>query len=416
MQLTTYQHNHTVYQYITSKQFKSRVLTIRFLSDLNNVNPTERHIMINMLKAKNAKTKTRKAQSKHLESLYDSMLYTHASKLGTQHVLQITFLFIDDTYTIEKNLLNEVLYFLKTTLYEPLFDQQSLDEEKQFLKDYFKAEYTNKTRYAQKQYIKHLYKDYPYKTHALGDEQKIDQITLDDITKCYDEMMQESRIFISFLSNNDPKRIHPLISNTINLNSVNDSFTPLIKYNFKPLDTVKETLDVSQNRLFMTLKSDVYMKDKNYFTMLVFNAMLGEGSDSLLFKTIREDASLAYYVYSSYSPFTGLVTMTCGMHSDNVEQGKILMLDVVNRLKSGDFTEEDLELAKTHLLTNIKQGYDHPISLSLKALRYALFDIPFEEETLIHELETVTKESVLKLASDIRLIFTYELGGAHENH
>ncbi len=416
MELKTIKHDNTTYQYIHSKQFKTRVLTIRFLSDLNQVNVTARHLMVSMLKAKNQQTKTRKAQSKYLESLYDTMLYTQASKLGTQHVLQLSFVFINDVYTLEKTLLDEVLSFAKTTIYAPLFDAQSLAEEKQFLKDYFKAEYTNKTRFAHKQYIKHLYQDYPYNKHALGEEDAIDGITLEDINEAHQAMLKESRVFVTFLSDLEDTSSHKKVSEVLRLQSINHSFNPLAKHDFKPKEAISEILEVTQDRLFIALKTNTYMKDERYFTALVFNALLGEGSDSLLFRTIREDMSLAYYVHSSYSPMTGIITMTSGMNQESVSLGKKQMLEIVAAIGKGDFTDEDLHLAKTYLITLLKQSYDHPMSLSLKALRYSLFGVPFQENRLMQSIESVTKEELIDFAQGIQVIFTYQLGGSHENH
>ncbi len=416
MKLSTREHQGLTLQYIKTKQFKTRILTLRFFTELNEENITARSLMLSMLKAKNKHYPTRKAQAKHLETLYDTIFHTSSTKLGTKHVNQITFVMIDDQYTLENNLFQNVVNFLKTALYEPLFDEKTLEEEKQFLKDYFQAEYTNKTRYAQKRYYEHLYQNYPYNTHALGKAEAIDTITLPMIQEAYESMLNNNQVYLNVLGDFDVDEVHNYLIKHFSVQAKKASSPILHRHEFMHVQPVKETHDVTQNRLFMTLRSDVYFRDESYFTMLVLNALLGEGSDSLLFKTVREELSLAYYVHSSYSPFTGLITLTSAMTQTAIEQGKQQMLACVDKLKAGTFTEEDLTLAKVHLISYFKQSYDSPASLSLRALRTALFKIPFKEDMVLDIIAAVTKEDIMRIAKKLELIFTYELGGFdHEN-
>jgi predicted Zn-dependent peptidase len=416
MKLQTFKENNTTYQYIHTNQFKSRILTIRFFTDLNSENITARNLMLSMLRAKNRVTPTRKAQSKYLESLYDSLLLTQALKFGTKHINQITMVMIDDRFTIEKTLFHEALTFLKHVLYEPLFDEKTLEEEKQFLKDYFKAEFANKTRFASKRYNQYLMEEHPYNQNAFGKEEAIDLVTLDMIKDSYNQMLNENEVFISVVGNFDEQKIHHEILTSLPIKSVVKPLPILYRHEFIKKDRIFEAYDVTQNRIFITLKTGIFYRDEDYFTMLVLNALLGEGSDSLLFKTVREHHSLAYYVYSSYSPFNGLITMASGMDEKNIEKGKAMMLSCLALIQNGSFSDEDLTLAKTHLITGFKQSYDSQGSLSQKALRAALFNLPFNEESVLSNIANVTKEALTRVANQCHQIFEYELGGIkHEN-
>ena len=411
MKLTARTIQNTPCHYITTKQFKTRIITIRFLSDINKETVTAQSLMLSMLKAKNRVYKSRTIQSRYLESLYDTIFAASPSKIGTKRVLAFSMVVVDDNY-VQAPLFEKALHFLRDAFMQPDFDEALLREEKQFLKDYFKSEYANKTRYATKQYTKHLMKNHPHGIHSLGDIDAIDAVDLEAIEAAYHHMLTNSSTFISVVGNIDVDTVHQQIASILPLQSVALKPPIIVPYTFEAIENVKETYDVTQHRIFTALKSDVYYRDQDYFDMLVFNALFGEGSDSMLFKTVREAQALAYYVHSTYSPFTGIVTMTSGVDGKNVQKTFEAMDGCLSQIQRNAFSDEDLDLAKTALIQQIKQSYDMPGNLSIKALRSALFSIPFTEDDIIETIAKVKRERVVDIAKKLRVIFRYELGGA----
>lgn len=412
MKLHLREHNQVSYQYIQTNQFKSRIITVRFLAEIDKLNVTARSLMISMLKAKNAKYPTRKAQSKYLESLYDAIYHAGPTKLASRHISQISMVVIDDKYAMGQPVFEDALNFLNTAIFQPRFDEKTLQEEKQFLKDYFNAEFANKARYAGKRYAEHLYHDYPYKANALGELKAIDKVTLEDIEATYQNMIKENQVYVTVIAPWEIEPTHQQIVDYLPLSSKPIHTPIIIRHPFDRKEPVFEQENVSQERFFITLKSDVLYRDKDYFTMLVLNALLGEGSDSLLFKHVRETHSLAYYVYSSYSPNTGLITLASAMKHENLAIGEAKMLECFEWLKTGNFSNEALSLAKKHIISQFKQSYDTPSGLSIRALRTALFKVPFKEDLLLDIIEAVGKEDITELAAQLHVIFKYRLGGA----
>ena len=415
MNLKTLKHQHVTYQYIKTKQFKTRVLTVRFLRDLTRVNTNANHVLVGMMKAKNAITKTRKAHIKALDTLYGSSFYAHVTKIGTKHVTQFTMVFPDQKYIKDSHFFHDVIDFFKTSLFNVALDKATFDEEKQFLEDYFKSQYTNKTRYARNQHHKHVYQDYPFNQNPLGDEESLPQLTLDDVEKSYHEMIDESQIYISYIGNDDSETVHNVLLKDLNLKSVDAPLEMIYPFEFTPLKAVKESMKVTQNRLFLSFISNTYLTHENYMTMLVFNSLFGEGSDSLLFRSVREEASLVYYIYSNYATMTGLVHVASGLDKNNVEEGKKRIFEVLKAIQEGNFSLEDLELAKTQLVSSLKQSYDSVLSLSYKAMMNELFNLSFNEKEIISKIQCIQKEDVVKISKQLTFMFEYQLGGFDEN-
>lgn len=410
MELTTIKENHVTYQYIKTHQFKSTVITLRFFEDFDESLSLARYLMLQMLKSKCHLYPSRKAINQHLDGLYDAMLSAQSTKFGTYHVNAISLMVIDDKYTLEDELFNQALAFLNALLHNPLFDAVTLEEEKSFLIDMVKSDYANKTRFASKEYARYLMADHPYKGYPYGDIDAIESITLDTIKESYYRMLNQNHVVLSVTGDIEPLSIHHQITKTLSLKGLPLNNTIIYRHDFKAKKDYFNEAEVSQNRFFVALKTPIFYKDDDYLSMVVLVSLLGEGSDSLLFKTIRETHSLAYYVYASYSPFSGVITLASGLDKANVKKAYDLMQTILTSLKEGTFDDEDLTLAKTSLISSYKQGFDSITALSIKALRHTLFDVPFDETSFIAGINRVDKEAIIKCAKSLEQLFTYEYG------
>lgn len=412
MNLTVKQHENTLYHYVRTKQFKSRILNIRFMADLERIDPTTRGLMSAMLRAKNQTYPTRRALRQRLETMYDTVYSVSVSRFGTKHVVDFTLIMIDERFTLEGTLLEDTLDFLRDAMTKPLFEDTTLNEEKQFLIDYFNAEYANKSRYASKRFQQHLMHQHPYRGHAYGTIERVESVTLEKIEQAYHSMLRHDKIYVSYLGPEDPNVIHARLTDTLPLKGGESDISILYRHDFTPIRPLKESHPVTQQRWFKAFKSGIYFQDQSYYAMVVTNALLGEGGDSLLFKRIRDDHALAYYVGSSYSPFTGLLTISSGLDARNIPQVKQLVETCISTLQSGTFSDEDLTLAKTFLTGHYKKSYDTPGALIAKALNASLFELPFVEDRFLKAITAVTRQDVIDAANQLSTLFEFEFGGA----
>ena len=411
MNLTIERHKDIAYHYIATRQFKTVQITLRFFDELEEKSATVRHLMLSMLKAKNRLHPSRKALTRKLEELYDTSLSGVSLKLGNKHINQFGVNIVNPSFIDDPRFFEDVLEILRATLFNPRFDEKTLEEEKQFLKDYFKAEYANKARYAAKRYRDHLFAGHPNRINPLGAMEHIDAITLEEVEKAYERMIGQNSLLVSVVGDFDEERVHRRLRAALPFETnapLPDDF--FLRSAFEKKEPITETMPLAQDRLFMTLSSGVFYGDEGYFTMVVLTALLGEGGDSLLFRRVREEKSLAYYVHAQYRPFSALVSIHSAMKKKNVEQAKALIEETLEDIKAGNFKKRSLDLAKQYLITSIKQSFDSPRSLSLIALRHQLLSMPFDESYMLKKIRDVSKTDVMETAKRLRWIFTYVLG------
>ncbi len=411
MELKIRQEPHATYHYLETRQFKTVEITLRFFDTLEPKRTTTRHLMLMMLRAKNRFAPSRKSLNRLLEHLYDTRLAAQSAKLGTAHVNQLTLSFVNPSIVGGADFFYRVLQLLKETLFHPVFDEKTLEEEKQFLKDYFKAEYAEKTRYAQKRFFEHLFEGHPYRLSPFGEPGWIDAVTLTDIKEAHARMIEENPVLITSVGDLEAERTHTMVKYDLAFAGnaeLPDSFT--IRTPFEPRGPRRESLKLEQDRLFMAFDSDVYHDDPDYFSMVVLSELFGGGSESLLFRRVREEASLCYHIGASFLPFSGLLTVHSAMKAQNVDLARETVLQTFHSLQQGDFTDRDLTLAKNSLITTIKQSYDHPRGLAALAARSQLFDAPFKEEERLQRIHKVEREDIQRAATRLSFIFTYVLG------
>ncbi len=403
--------------YIQTTQFKNMNITLYFQAALNAEAATKRHLMASMMQAKNRVYKNRQAVQETCEMLYGLMFSASTTKIGTQHLIKVTVRFVNPKYIDDPSYLSQVLSFLTSMLYDVDFDAATLNEEKRFLHDFFNAEYANKSRYAATRYLKHLYDQHPYKTHPFGKQALIDAVSLADIKTAHGAMLNQNPSFITVSGDFDETTLHASLKKHINhtAHPLNDDV--FVRHDFTKKQDITETMNLSQDRLFMTLKTDVYYHDALFYPMQVMNALFGESSESKLFLTVREQASLAYYIHAQYAPFSGLITISSGMKHTHIEAAKTLIIKALEDVQNGVFSDHDLIIAKNYLTTHIKQSYDSVNALSVKALKTALLNTPFSETEALNAIQAVGKEDVMTAAQQAKHLFTYVLSGAnnHEN-
>lgn len=410
MNLSTHKEGSTLYQTIKTRKFKAMRIQLRYFSVLTAKDATARTLMLSMLTSKNKVYPSRRLFSRQLETMFDTNVHARNLKLGKKHVAQIGIQFLNPKYTdVKDTFIEEIVDQLETMLKKPLFDEKTLSEEKRFLHDQFASEYANKDIYASRRYQTLLFKDHPYQVPANGEREWIDSITLEDIKEAYEAML-EAPLVVSIVGDSDAY-LEKEVRERFRSFSPDSLSAFLVRQAFPFKEEVKETLNLTQDRVFVTLQSDTYYTDSDVWAMRVLNTLFGGSSESMLFESIREKNGLAYQVASSYQPFTSLITVMAGVSHENVEKTQALIKEELEKITQGEFSSESLDIAKQSLAQSIKKSYDSENSLAVKALVSEIFSVPLQKDVVLKRLNKVTKEDIIRLANTLKFVFTYVLGG-----
>jgi predicted Zn-dependent peptidase len=144
--------------------------------------------------------------------------------------------------------------------------------------------------------------------------------------------------------------------------------------------------------------------DDKRFACAVLSTILGGNMSSRLFQEIREKKGLAYSVYSFLSTYldAGILGVYVATDSRNVNPALETIQTEIKNIIEGDISDADLAAAVDHLIGGI---YLSSESADNRMMRNAKNELVFEKyisyEELVSDLEQVTRDDVIEVASGI---------------
>ena len=296
-------------------------------------------------------------------------------------------------------------------LMRPGFDEATLNKQKEITKEIF--EHIEPS--PRDGLLKTMYPDSNLGYTPEEILQNIDSITVDDVKNLYNDIMTNSSATVAVSA--------PMEDKTV-MNSVISSFAkmPAVKQNIpqiydlhKPQTANKViTKEAPHSQAYITqaysFKDNGNLKD--YVTFKLLNGILSSGDTTGLFNNLREKEKLAYSVWSDYEKDGNNGYISCnimtttdnpdtGEHTyDNVQKSINGFTRQINKMKNGEFTDKELEVAKkgykdslkTHTYGQansnqvISDGMNNPYGINFMNEQYNIID-------------SITKEDIQKAAN-----------------
>jgi len=181
------------------------------------------------------------------------------------------------------------------------------------------------------------------------------------------------------------------------------------------VNRVEETMDIAQAKMLMGFRTDCSAGDEDAFAMRLMNVILGSGTRSKFFLNIREKQSLCYYCFSRYNRFKGILTVESGVENCNTQRTVDAVLNELEEVKKGNFTDEDLSLAKLSVSSDFLSLCD-TVTGNEEWFVSQIADNEFltVEETT-EKFSKVTKEDIIRAANKLTLDTIYILSAKEEN-
>lgn len=128
-----------------------------------------------------------------------------------------------------------------------------------------------------------------------------------------------------------------------------------------------------------------------------------------MFQNVREKASLAYTARSNYVRQKNNIYIRCGIEIDNYEKALKIIREQLEEMKSGNFTEEDLQNAKKYMVSGLQSVQDEQDSEITYYIGQELSGKLTTFDEYIEEVNKVSIEDVKNVASKIKINIIYFL-------
>lgn len=170
-----------------------------------------------------------------------------------------------------------------------------------------------------------------------------------------------------------------------------------------PHITLRNKASLEQVQLCLGVPSPAVDSEDRYVLFLL-NSILGGGMSSRLFQTVREEAGLAYSIYSEVSPFrdAGSLSIYAGTSIEKTQEMVRLILQELKLMKDQPVSEDELERARSQSKGNIVLGLESSSArmsnLARQQMYYGRF---FSVDEITEQIERVTVQDIQRVARDL---------------
>ncbi len=355
---------------------------------------------------------------RELAVLYGAEISADVSKSGENQIIKFEVGSIDDRFALDGESIQrgccELLFELifKPKISGSGFDRAVVESEKRQLCERLDAETAEKQIYARRRCEEIMFADESYGINKFGTKQAINEANAETVYEAYREMLTEAPMFICVSGSGEGEFVKELIAEyTAGINRAPEKNTTLFVESAEDVTYFKETDDVKQGKLVMGFRLGMTSPNDNYAARRVMINLFGGSPNSKLFTVVREKMSLCYYCSAGMISQKGVMFVSSGIESYNEDVAKKAILDQLEAVKHGDFTDDDIDHAKKSLEDSFKSITDSPESLDVWFMSQVVNDSFKYPEQYVEEFNAVTREQIIEAASQVTLDTVFMLAG-----
>lgn len=413
---------------VATDKFKISRFSINFITKSDKYNTPLAKLMLAVMLRGSEKYPTVTSINKALDEQYGATVSLRSSAVGNKTVHSISCKLLKDSFVFDgddSDILDSVLAILSDVLFNPLKDANGLllssyiESEKKIATDQINAKINDPKAYASEQCSRCMFEGSDYAVVTDGDCDLINSFTAQTLTEHIYRFFKGCRIECFYVGNKPHGSVKKLLEKYFAFGNIYDRE---IEYGESPFERksdevryIEDNADVSQGRLVLGYRCKTVLSDTDYYAMVLFNEIFGGSSVSKLFLNVREKKSLCYYCYSSFHTSTGTIKIGCGIDPSNKDEALLEIADQLNSMKSGDFTDSDIVVAKHTLLSGIRQIKDSPESIEASMLRTLLAHVSREPNESAQLISSVTKDEIVAAGQKVELDTVYFLNGNDED-
>ena len=404
--------------FIQSEKFKTNKIKVRFSAPMSEKTIAGRVLTASMLETSNALYPTSQAFREKLANLYGANYSTSLSRRGLVHYLDINLSFVRDQFLSRKNMLaDEILDFLKASLFFPLsngqaFDTKTFEIEKRNVLTDLEAEIENHFYHAHRELNNLFYVLPEMRIPRVATIELVEKETAETSFAAFQQMLNQDQIDFFFIGDFNEIAVREKIQEF----QFSEREQPLqLSYQQNYSNITREKLeqrDVHQSIVELAYHFSSQYGDRSHLPLIVLNGLLGGFAHSKLFVNVREKESLAYTISSSFDIFSGLMRIYAGIDRANRTKTIALINRQILDLKRGHFTDEELEQTKNMLKNSILLAQDRQNTLIERAFMSSVLGKKFLSlEAWLKALENVSKADLIEAAQQLKLQAIYFMEG-----
>ena len=354
-----------------------------------------------------------------LDDLYGASVSTLVRRVGDYHTTGVYCSFLEDRFALEgDSVLQPMVRFLLELLLESVTEEGAFRSdfvagEKKNLISTIESELNDKRAYAAARMLKLLCAGDSFQLPRLGTVESVQAITPQGLYDHYRKLLSGAAIELFYVGSAPAEEVSQLLQPLFAHRTAVPPLPPQTAFvpQADPGEH-RETMDVTQGKLCMGFTTPITNQSPEFIPMQVLCCLYGGSTPvNKLFMTVREKLSLCYDIAAGYFGTKGILTVSAGVETCNLEQTRDEILRQLTLCQGGQITPEELRSAKQALLSGLRTVTDSPGALEGYYSTGHLSGFLLPPEQYRAAIEQVTMERVVAAAQTIRLHTVYFLEG-----
>lgn len=403
--------------YIPEQKFKTALISFSMITPMDKQNVSANAIIPNLMGHSCKKYPSLLEINTKLEELYGACAISKVSKLGDKQILTIAIQSVGNSYIPDASdnileitkLLNEMV-FNPNTQNNSFAPKEFFQEKRQLIED-IESELNDKRVYANRKCTEIMCQNEKFGINSIGTIEGAQNLDEKSVFKEWKNLLKSSHIEIMAIGSCNHELIFNEFKKSFDSIERTNSEMPQDKI-VKDVESIKEIsehMDVVQCKLVMGFRTRIAKPDKETEAVKVMSALLGGTPQSKLFLNVREKLSLCYYCSSKYVASKGILFIDSGVEQKNTQKAKKEILNQIEDIKLGNFSDTELTETKMYLSQAIEKTKDNLGALHEWYCGQSLDDVKYSPDEMIEKINKVQREDVINAAQKLELDTVYTL-------
>ncbi|WP_025144027.1 M16 family metallopeptidase [Pedobacter jeongneungensis] len=244
------------------------------------------------------------------------------------------------------------------------------------------------------------------KNHPNGEfetEASVNSITLADVKTAYQKYITPSRGYLTFVGDISPEAAKALAEKAFGDWKGTALNLPVLTKVANPAKTEVDIINLSnavQSEITVVNLIDLPMSSPDYFAVRLANEILGGGSDSRLYKNLREQHGFTYGAYANTGSgrFQVKFSANAAVRNEKVDSAVVEFLKEINNIRTIKVTADELQNAKNLFNGSFALGLEDPARTASFASNILINNLPKDfYRTFLQKVNAVTTDDILRV-------------------
>lgn len=407
---------------VRTDRFKTSALCAALLSQLDHEHAYMDSLLPSVLRRGTARCPDMASITRRLEELYGAGAIPLSMRVGEVRVTGFYSVFPDGRFIPGgASELDDIARLIGELLTAPntrggLLLPDYVNSEKSKLAEKIRAAKNDRGGYAARRLIELMCCNEALSASVLTDCDAAENIHYKKLTRRYRELLSNSPMEICYCGAESFERVRGAMLSAFEAmprGEIDYDIGTDVRMNALEAEprVFKETMDVGQGKLCMGWRLGECMEEPDSAALRVFNAVYGGTASGKLFRSLREERSLCYYVSSGVDDVKGLMYVSSGIDKadyDTVVEG---ITGELRKIADGEVTTDELDTARRYCAQALRLVPDDPVELTMYCMRSNITGEDATPDDLAAVCEYVTADEVIDIARSCELDTIYFLSG-----